>query len=49
MACAGTTPAYYRPDMLWVGEHLYHLAERGQAITEPAAKVAELRQLPWWR
>ena len=49
VACAGTTPAYYRPDMLWVGEHLHHLAERGQAITEPAAKVAELRQLPWWR
>ena len=49
VACAGTTPAHYRPDMLWVGEHLYHLAERGQAITEPAAKVAELRQLPWWR
>jgi hypothetical protein len=49
VACAGTTPAYYRPDMLWVGEHLHHLAERGQAITGPAAKVAELRQLPWWR
>jgi hypothetical protein len=32
-----------------VGEHLHHLAERGQAITGPAAKVAELRQLPWWR
>jgi Fusaric acid resistance protein-like len=49
VACAGTTPAYYRPDMLWVGEQLHHLAERGQAIVEPAAKVAELRQLPWWR
>jgi uncharacterized membrane protein YccC len=49
VACAGTTPAYYRPDMLWVGEHLHHLAERGQAIVEPAAKVAELRQIPWWR
>jgi uncharacterized membrane protein YccC len=49
VACAGTTPTYYRPDMLWVGEHLHHLAERGQAITEPAARVAELRQLPWWR
>jgi uncharacterized membrane protein YccC len=49
VACAGNTPPYYRPDMLWVGEHLYHLAERGQAITEPAVKVAELRQLPWWR
>jgi hypothetical protein len=49
VACAGTTPAYYRPDMLWVGEHLHHLAERGQAIIQPAAKVAEARQLPWWR
>jgi fusaric acid resistance family protein len=49
VACAGDTPPHYRPDMLWVGEHLYHLAERGQSITQPAAKVAELRQLPWWR
>jgi Fusaric acid resistance protein-like len=49
VACAGNTPPRYRPDMLWVGEHLYHLAERGQAITEPAEKVAEARQLPWWR
>ena len=49
VACAGTTPLHYRPDMLWVGEHLYHLAERGQAITQPAEKIAELRQVPWWR
>jgi uncharacterized membrane protein YccC len=49
VACAGTTPPHYRPEMLWVGEHLYHLAQRGQAIAEPAAKVAALRQLPWWR
>jgi Fusaric acid resistance protein-like len=49
VACAGNTPPHYRPDMLWVGEHLYHLAKRGQAITEPAAKMAKLRQLPWWR
>jgi uncharacterized membrane protein YccC len=49
VACAGNTPPHYRPDMLWVGEHLYHLAQRGRAITAPAAKVAQLRQLPWWR
>jgi hypothetical protein len=49
VACAGNTPPHYRPDMLWVGEHLYHLAQRGQAITVPAEKVAELRQLRWWR
>lgn len=49
VACAGDTPPHYSTGMLWVGEHLYHLAQRGQAITEPAAKVAELRRLPWWR
>jgi uncharacterized membrane protein YccC len=49
VACARTTPPHYRPEMLWVGEHLYHLAQRGQAIAEPAAKVAKARQLPWWR
>jgi hypothetical protein len=49
VACVGNTPPHYRPDMLWVGEHLYHLAERGQAIIEPAVKVAQARQLPWWR
>jgi len=49
VACRRNTPAHYRPGMLWVGEHLYHLAQRGQAITGPAAKVAETRQLPWWR
>jgi uncharacterized membrane protein YccC len=49
VACAGDTPPHYRPDMLWVGEHLYHLAQRGQAITAPAAKVAQARQQPWWR
>jgi fusaric acid resistance family protein len=49
VACEGNTPPHYRPDMLWVGEHLYHLAERGQVITEPAVKLAEARQLPWWR
>jgi hypothetical protein len=49
VACAGTAPPHYRADMLWVGEHLYHLAVHGQAITLPAAKVAELRHRPWWR
>jgi len=49
VACKANTPPHYRPDMLWVGEQLYHLAERGQAITEPATRVAELRKVPWWR
>jgi uncharacterized membrane protein YccC len=49
VACAGNTPADYRPDMLWVGEYLYHLATRAEAITAPAGKVAEARHRPWWR
>jgi uncharacterized membrane protein YccC len=49
VACAGDTPPHYRPEMLWVGEHLYHLAQRGQAIAAPAARVAQARQRPWWR
>ena len=49
VACAGNTPPGYRPDMLWVGEHLYHLATQAQAITAPAEEVAEARHRPWWR
>jgi uncharacterized membrane protein YccC len=49
VACAENTPADYRPDMLWVGEYLYHLAGHAETITGPAGKVAEARQRPWWR
>jgi uncharacterized membrane protein YccC len=49
VACAENTPPYYRPDMLWVGEYLYHLAGNAEAITAPAEKVARARQRPWWR
>jgi uncharacterized membrane protein YccC len=49
VACAENTPAGYRPDMLWVGEYLYHLAGHAEAITAPAEKVAQARQRPWWR
>jgi len=49
VACAENTPADYRPDMLWVGEYLYHLAGHAEAITVPAEKVARARQRPWWR
>ncbi len=49
VACAENTPPDYRPNMLWVGEYLYHLAGNAEAITAPAEKVAQARQRPWWR
>ena len=49
VACHGTTPPDYGPDLLWVGEYLYHLGTRTQAVSGPAAEVAMLRQRPWWR
>jgi uncharacterized membrane protein YccC len=49
VACANSTPPQYQPDMLWVGEYLYHLGAAASAVADPAAKVATLRQRPWWR
>jgi uncharacterized membrane protein YccC len=49
VACAGNTPPQYQPDMLWVGEYLYHLGSHAGQITAPAAQIAELRQRSWWR
>jgi uncharacterized membrane protein YccC len=49
VACAGTTPPGYAADMLWVGEYLYHLGTHAQAVSGPAARIAMLRQRPWWR
>jgi uncharacterized membrane protein YccC len=49
VACAGNTPPQYEPDVLWVGEYLFHLGEHTQAVTGPAAQIASLRQIPWWR
>ena len=49
VACAGNTPPEYQPDMLWVGEYLFHLGEHAQDLTGPAAQIASLRQRPWWR
>ncbi|HEX8007871.1 MAG TPA: FUSC family protein, partial [Trebonia sp.] len=37
------------PHLLWVKEHLHHLGQSAQAISEPALRVAEARQHPWWR
>ena len=39
----------HHPQLLWVHEHLQHLSEHAQAITEPATHVAEQRRQPWWR
>jgi uncharacterized membrane protein YccC len=49
VACAGTTPPDYQPDLLWVGEYLYHLGASAQSVSGPAAQIAMLRQRPWWR
>ncbi len=49
VACAANTPDEYAPDLLWVGEYLYHLTGHTPAVSEPAAEVASLRQRPWWR
>jgi hypothetical protein len=49
VACANSTPPQYKPDMLWVGEYLYHLGAAASAVADPASKVALLRQRPWWR
>jgi uncharacterized membrane protein YccC len=37
------------PHLLWVQEHLHHLSEAAQSVSEPALKVAEARRRPWWR
>jgi hypothetical protein len=49
VACADDTPPDYAPDMLWVGEYLYHLGTHAQMVSGPAAEIAMLRQRPWWR
>ena len=49
VACADNTPSWYQPDMLWVGEYLFHLGEHAQTVITPAVEIAELRQRPWWR
>ena len=36
------------PHLLWVQEHLHHLGQSAQMISEPALHVAEARRRPWW-
>jgi hypothetical protein len=37
------------PHVLWVREHLHHLARNAEQLPRPALKVAEARHRPWWR
>jgi uncharacterized membrane protein YccC len=47
---ASSAPSYRpHPDLLWVQEHLHHLACSARAISEPALHLAQSRRLPWWR
>jgi uncharacterized membrane protein YccC len=34
---------------IWLREYLEHLAERIDALTEAAMRLAEVRRQPWWR
>ena len=44
------TPAsHHHPHILWVREHLHHLSSNAQTISGPAARLAPLRHMPWWR
>jgi uncharacterized membrane protein YccC len=46
-----TAPAQQmpHPHLLWVQEHLHHLSTSARTVSEPALRVAEVRQRPWWR
>jgi hypothetical protein len=37
------------PHLLWVQEHLHHLSTSAQTVSDPAVRLAEIRQRPWWR
>jgi len=37
------------PHLLWVQEHLHHLSVSAQTVSDPALRLAEVRQRPWWR
>ena len=47
----GIAPAQQlpHPHLLWVQEHLHHLSQSAQMVSEPALRIAELRRRPWWR
>jgi uncharacterized membrane protein YccC len=37
------------PRAVWVWEHLQHLEGNAQSIADPAGRLVQLRQRPWWR
>ena len=37
------------PHLLWVQEHLHHLGQSAQTVSEPALHLAQARRRPWWR
>jgi uncharacterized membrane protein YccC len=47
----GIAPAHQlpHPHLLWVQEHLHHLSLSARTVREPALRMAEVRQRPWWR
>ena len=47
----GIAPAHQlpHPHLLWVQEHLHHLSISARMVSEPALRLAEIRQRPWWR
>jgi len=47
----GISPAHQlpHPHLLWVQEHLHHLSISARMVSEPALRLAEIRQRPWWR
>jgi hypothetical protein len=48
---AAVAPAHQlpHPHLLWVQEHLHHLSASAQTVSDPALRLAEVRQRPWWR
>jgi Fusaric acid resistance protein-like len=46
---AEITAGHVDSRIVWVSDHLRHLSDHADAITEPAERVAEMRRLPWWR
>ncbi|WP_207127104.1 FUSC family protein [Actinocatenispora comari] len=47
IAAAATTDTL--PCTLWVEQHLQHIRPALDSLVEPAAEVARLRRIPWWR
>jgi hypothetical protein len=43
------SPRRPHPHLLWVQEHLHHLARSAPASSEPALRIAQARRRPWWR